>query len=118
MHAQLVHRRQQAKFGWDRAVELVGVQVPAQRRRSERVNGEHAVESTEAEMSEVSTRRGWREGRAGGRSETVHAQLVQRRQQAKVGWDRAVELVGLQVPAQRVALGARRVGSAPTESVR
>ena len=64
----------------------------------------------EAERSEVSARRGRREGRAGGCA-AVDAHVRQRRQQANFGWDRAVELVVVQVPAQR------GVGSAPTESV-
>ena len=51
-------------------------------------------------------------GVSGPRGAAAHAHLCQIRHQANFGWDRAVELVVLQVPAQR------RVRGAPTESVR
>ena len=78
--------------------------------RSVRVNGERGEESAVVGTSEVSARRGRREGRAGG-SAAVHAQISEHRQLANFGWDRTGELVVVQVPAQR------RVASASTESV-
>ena len=66
------------------------------------------MESTaEAGRSEVSARRGWSEGRVG-RCAVGHAHVRHRRQQANFGWDRAGELVVLQVPAQRRLRGARQ----------
>ena len=58
VHAQICEHRELANFDWDLTGELVVVQVPAQRR-------ERAEKSMEAVRSEVSARRGRREGQAG-----------------------------------------------------